>query len=109
MADYKQSDVAGTKWQRCFRIDAQNPRGGVPCIIFFEEEVFTLGNGEEVRRPVGHMQVAYQDPAKTFDVLNPMTGDVVGTATHGQVYALMHSLYLACAAERDNPPIEEPV
>ena len=105
MPDYKELQIAGKKWQRCYRIDLQNNSGHMPCAIFYEEERYTV-NDETIAKPVGHIQVNFDAPAKTFDLLNPSTDDVIGAAQHQDVYILMYSLYRALANERDNPPVE---
>ena len=108
MPDYKESQIAGKKWQRCYRIDLQNNSGAMPCAIFFEEERFTIGD-ESIGRPVGNMQVNFDQPLKKFPLLNPADDSVIGTAAHQDVYVLLYSLYRAVADERDTPPLQEPV
>ena len=107
MPDYKESAIAGRKWQRCFRIDLQNNSGQTPNAIFYEEERFTI-NAESIGKPVGHIQVALNTPTKTFQLLNPADDTVIGQAQHQDVYVLLYSLYRALADERDNPPHEQP-
>ena len=105
MADYRESTIAGRKWQRCYRIDLQNNSGATPCAVFFEEERFTV-NDESIGKPVGHIQVAFTTPEKTFPLLNPTNDAVIGRAQHQDIYVLLYSLYRALADERDNPPTE---
>ncbi len=55
-------------------------------------------------RPTG-----FTDPSATFPLLDPSTGNPVGaTISHGEVYAVLWSLYMALAAERDAAIVEEP-
>lgn len=107
MPDYKESQVAGKKWQRCYRIDLQNNAGAMPCAIFFEEERFIVGD-ETLSRNVGQMQVNFDQPLKAFPLLNPADDTVIGQAQHQDVYVLLYSLYRAIADERDNPPPAPP-
>ena len=46
------------------------------------------------------------DSTKTFDVMHPITGAVISTATYQDVYVLLSSLYLSLATARDTPPVE---
>lgn len=101
MADYKESEVSGKQWQRCRAIEIDNPYGAMPVVRFFEELRTQVG-GQGVAVPVGGITQNFDDPAKTFPLRNPMTGELVGaTATYGEVYGLLWSLYMALAEERD--------
>ena len=62
-----------------------------------------------IRIESDELQKEFTDPAVTFPLLDPSTGNPVGpTLTHGQVYATLWSLYMALAAERDAALTEEP-
>jgi len=56
------------------------------------------------------MTARYDDPIEAYDsLLDPTTGNPVGaTISHGEVYAVLWSLYMALAAERDAAIVEEP-
>ena len=101
MPDYKESQVAGTRWQRCNRITINNPYGAMPTIRFDEEERIAVGE-QTIGNPVGGILKDFDDPERTFPLCNPMTGESTGaTATYGEVYVLLWSLYMALATERD--------
>ena len=106
MANYKQEQINGTKWQRCFKIEAVNDLGGIPTITFYEEEVVDI-DGENIKRPVGIMQIQYSNPQQSFDLLNPIDDSVVGSMTHQDFYSALYSLYRDTANRRDNPPAPE--
>jgi hypothetical protein len=103
MADYKQSTVAGTAWQRCSEVRIANPYqgfGGTPLVTFGEEQIINVG-GKYVRQYVGELHKGF-DPAATIAMLNPVTGESLGTTvTHGELYAILFSLYMQTAQERD--------
>ena len=101
MPDYKESQVAGTRWQRCNRIVINNPYGAMPNIRFDEEERVALGD-RTLGNPVGGIIKDFDNPALTFPLCNPATGEATGTTmTYGDVYAVLWSLYMALAEERD--------
>ena len=104
MSDYKETTVSGSSWQRCHQIVIDNPRGGVPTVRFDEEEVLALAD-QEIKRPMGQLALPF-DPARTFVLRNPVTGEVIPDAasTYGDVYVLLYSAYMAAALERDTPP-----
>lgn len=112
MSDYKESMLAGRAWQRCHQIVIENPRNGAPAVRFDEEEVLSVTGEQEMRRSVGTIALPF-DPAKTFQLRNPMTGEPIPGAesTYGDAYVLLYSAYIAAALERDeamNPTQEQP-
>ena len=107
--DYKQSTVTGDSWQRCLHIEINNPSSGTPVIRFDEERRVLLSDGTSMGFPEGAIQKEFTDPAVAFPLLDPTTGNPVGaTISHGEVYAVLWSLYMALAAERDAAIVEEP-
>ena len=104
MPDYKEQTVTGVSWQRCCRVVIDNPVGQIPQAFFYEEEVVNLPSGQ-VKRHLGQMVESFSDPSKMFDLINPATGDIIGSATYQDLYILLHSLYMSLAHQRDNQPI----
>lgn len=108
MANYNETNVTGTTWQRCHKIEIRNPNGGSKSAIFFEEEITSLENGRVIQEPITNIQEQFSDPMKTIELLNPETGDQLGnTVTYQDVYVILYSLYMQLAAARDaahNPP-----
>lgn len=105
MANYKETAVIGTQWTRSNSVRLSNPYQGIPSITFDEEQIIQAGDAI-VRQPAngslsGNLTLQFTDPNKTFPLLDPATDQAIGTATHGQVYALLYSLYRAAAATRD--------
>lgn len=104
MPNYKEADIAGTKWQRAVRVVVENPYEGTPSITFVEEEAINTGSevSEVVTRVVGNLSCQF-NPESEFPVLNPVNNQSMGyDFSHGQVYALLYSLYMHLASQRDS-------
>lgn len=98
--DYKQTEVAGTYWHRFSRIMVDNPYMAQPSVSCVEQEVITLPAGF-FARDVGTMSFDF-DPSESFDILNPVTNEPIGsTATGVDVYTLVYSYVLHEAMKRD--------
>lgn len=102
MPDYKQTTISGTSWQRAWRAECENPLDGQRSITFHEEQVLNAG-GQTIRTPAGSVSVPFdlQNALTPFPLLDPDTGQQIGTATYAQVYRLLHSLYIHAATQRD--------
>lgn len=101
MANYNETDVTGTEWQRCYGVSIANPLEGPKFVQFAEERVFNLTTGQ-VSQCVAGCQVQYE-PAAQFDVLDPSTGQPTGQKmTHAELYKILYSLYMDTASKRDN-------
>jgi len=106
---YKGEEITGAKRRRSYRVEAHNPAQGAKSITFFEEDLTELSNGLMINTPAGQIRAQLTDPSIEFEIVNPADDKPMGQyATHGQVYALLHSLYLSLAYARDeaeaNPP-----
>lgn len=106
MSNYKETIIAGSRWTRACKVILDNPYQGVPS-IFFEEEEVIAAEGMLVRQGVqrllgGDVVERFTDPAIAFPLIDPATDAVVGSATHGQLYAMIYSLYKQQAAVRDD-------
>lgn len=113
MAEYKETPLTGTRRMRSYQVLAHNPATGTKSIEFREEWLTALSDGRLINEPAGSLRKVFDDPAVEFDLLHPVTGDVIGTMSYQTVYVALHSLYLHLATERDNapppaPPVEEP-
>lgn len=85
MPDYKESTIAGTKWQRAVRVAVENPLNGTPAIMFVEEEAVNLGD-KVITNAVGHLTA-------TFDQTSPL---------HVEIYTKLNELYTLLREARDN-------
>lgn len=108
MPNYKEQTSQAVAWQRAYQVVIDNKLNTIPNITFYEEEVVLLPAGH-VNKTAGHITELLQDPINEFPLLNPETGDVVGTAKYMDCYVLLHSLYMYLVNKRDNPPISIPL
>lgn len=100
--DYRQQTFTGSKWTRCLHLEANNPYGGQPSIRFDEEERVSLQDGQTLGKATGAISRPFTDPLAEFPLLDPTTGAPTGgNLTHGQVYAILWSLYMDSAKLRD--------
>jgi len=99
--NYKQTELAGTSWVRCRAVTINNPlTDGTPMAYFQEEKVVSV-EGSNLRVDSGACSKAF-DPAGTITLINPETGEPTGeTVTHADLYAILFSLYMQTALERD--------
>lgn len=84
MADYKESTVTGSKWQRAVRVCIENPYNGTPSIMFVEEEAVNLGD-KVITNLVANLSCA-------FDTNNVL---------HTELYTKLNELYVLLREERD--------
>ena len=109
MADYKQTDIAGSKYQRACRIMIENPIGGPPSVVFVEEEITTVTGQNPIHRLVGRLPVAY-DPNEMVTMIDPTTNlptETVYPASLAQW--IIYSIYWKKAGERDVELAARPV
>ena len=112
MPDYKEGAIAGIKWTRCCMMVIDNTYNQIPSVQFVEEERMVI-DGQGYCQSKGSILAQFSDPTATVVLLDPATDQPTGgTITHGEIYAILRSLYLGKAVERDellaNPPAEEP-
>jgi hypothetical protein len=103
MANYNETSLTGSEWQRASRVVVNNPYGGVPNIQFHEEKIAELSSGLKVNTPVGVLTEQMTDPSTVFNLVHPLTGVTVGSASYLELHVILHSLYLHLAAIRDTP------
>jgi hypothetical protein len=106
MADYREQTIEGNikTWRRAYKIICENPYNEVPSISFHEEEKVQLPDGSVLNVPIhGQASVsqALNDPTEVIPLISPITGEQIGTATYGDLYAMIYSLYIHLALERD--------
>ena len=102
MANYKETAVAGSKWTRSWQVVVENKYNQAPNVCFFEETIVDVGDGTPVSKLVpGQITEYFTDPSKTFDLVHPVTGAVIGSATYQDIYVMLSSLYLSLANKRD--------
>lgn len=100
-ANYNESAVSGTTWTRCCRVTCENPLGGMPRVVMSEEDVIVVGTDTLTRLRMHPLAVTF-DPAGSIPLLNPTTGEAVGSSmSHEVLFAALYSLYMQAAAARD--------
>jgi len=100
MANYKQSNISGQEYQRCYSVNISNPLDAVKQIGFAEEKIYVFDQ-TTINKQVAGCGLKY-DPTATFPILDPVTGNPTGkTATQAQIYQMIYSLYIQTATARD--------
>lgn len=104
MHDYQETQVTGTKWQRCNQVLLNNPHNGQRSIEMREETIVTL-DGSLFSQTVPGMKFDF-NPTDLIQLRDPATGALTGsTMSMMDMYVAVGSLYLQKAAERDTPPV----
>lgn len=100
--NYRESTGAATAWRRANSVTLSNPLNNIQAayVAFGEEDVIQKGD-IVVTTPAGGVAVGF-DPQGSFPLLNPTDNSVVGSVTHQELYAILYSLYIKAAQDRDN-------
>ena len=118
MADYNETTVTGTAWQRAWQITIANTLGGAPLVRYDEEVVINFEDGKRIRQPAQSMGISYQiDPLAEIELRDPetleLTGDTIPVAL---VHQALLSDYINRAEARDaalaappEPTPEQPI
>lgn len=100
MQSYAETNVTGTSWKRCPRIELMNALGVQPVISLAEEQVISVG-GLTMNKYLGQLVVNY-NPTGTIDIYDPISGEkTTGTISHNGIMAIFYSIYRTAAGERD--------
>jgi len=104
MANFNQTNVTGTAYQRSPQIVINNQLGQLPSISFVREQIVDIG-GDKLNKSLSTVtKVFMPENADTeFQLYNPQTGEEIEgeTATYSDVYALIYSLFIVLATEQD--------
>jgi len=102
MAEYKESTVSGTSYQRGRSMYFENPRNKTPSILVREETVNILQD-KIITEPAGEILKSVDDLSVVFNLRNPLTNEIIEgqTATYQDIYVMLYSLYWHLAEERD--------
>lgn len=98
--NYQQNAIAGEAWTRAVRVVIENPLDQTPTVNFVEERIINLPD-QQLRTLTGNVVEPFLDSAESFEIPDPETGAVMGSATYQDVYVVLHALYRHCAAKRD--------
>ena len=96
MPNYKQSQVSGNAWVRAKSVIIENPLNRTAAISFIKEKVVVVDGSDVLSAEAGACrdQLTPDNMNEQFDLIHPETGAVLGTATYGQVYAMLSSLFI---------------
>jgi len=101
MANYQEVTVTGQSWIRAAQVIINNPLNGVPEVTFVEERVVSTSEGVQKTR-VSSVDESMHDTTTRLDIYDPLTGLKTGaTASYGDVYNMLFSLYMTLANKRD--------
>jgi len=101
MAEYQQTDVAGSQYQRGRSLYFENPLGAAPSLLVREERVINLAN-RQILEPAGEIRKTVDDLSVVFPLRNPESGEETGEQlTFQDVYVALYSVYWHLANERD--------
>lgn len=100
MADYKQTSISGTAWQRAQMIIISNHLGQLPTVTYQEEAIIALNDGN-IQKPIGSF--GYQiDPTGEIDLVDMETLEKTGeTINVALVHQALFSDYINRAKARD--------
>lgn len=101
---YKKTSIGDViTYVRPFQTISNGPLNGPNSMTIFEEKIMVLPDESIERIPLdtGEIQATISDPNESFDVVNPVTGEITGLMTFAQLKIQMYSLYLHLAAARD--------
>lgn len=100
MANYKETQIAGTQWQRCNTIYINNPYNGQATVSLNEETIADVG-GKTYIQPAAGIHFNF-DPSEIIPIIDAVSGVPTGTVVTGlDVYMSIYSLYLKHVSERD--------
>ena len=99
--NYMENTGTATSWRRANAVTITNPLNQIEkaAITFTEEDVVQKGV-ITLATPAGAVTAQFSVTGE-FDILNPDTGAVTGSMTHAELYAVLYSLYMKVAADRD--------
>ena len=107
MADYKETTINGTAWQRAQLIIMSNHLGQLPTVTYQEEQILALDGGN-VQRPAGQLSYTI-DPLAEIELVDVETllptGETIPVAL---VHQALFSDYINRAKARDeaaNAPV----
>ena len=107
MINYNETQIAGTAWQRAYKVEFMNELGKVPYVHYMEEKVVDLGNGEYMHKLMGDLG---GPAAPTIELRDPATGLLTGESISMDVVSVaLYSDYINRALARDAFVVESMV
>lgn len=103
MANYKETNITGTKYRRAYQVTMHNGLNKPKYIRFSEEDVLLM-DGETVHQQGPNISEPFteENGGTSIPLLNPEDGVPTGeTMTYQEIYGAIYSLYLHLASIRD--------
>lgn len=98
---YNQQETKIISYQRAKQIIIKNELDSPPIITFVEEIIQDgVAVGSPKTRPI-NKKFTPELSSEVVDLLSPVTGEIIGQTTYGDIYNSLYSLYFKLAAERD--------
>lgn len=88
-------------YEYCHKVEVFNPLNGTPTIAFRTSTVEDDGKGNETLTEYGRTLWQTKGPNETFNLIHPVTGDVVGTLDTDTVQLALYSLFFHIAEKQD--------
>ena len=108
MADYKETTINGTAWQRAQLIIMSNHLGQLPTVTYQEEQILALDGGN-IQKPLGQLSYTI-DPLDEIELVDVETllptGETIPVAL---VHQALFSDYINRAKARDEAALSAPV
>jgi hypothetical protein len=105
MPNYKETAVTGTSWIRAYQMRLTNPYNALPKVTFDEEKIVSYGSNVVktpiIAKTIDEVSVDFSDPTVKFDLVNPDTDAVIGSATYQDFHVMVYSLYHSLGIVRD--------
>jgi len=99
MADYKETNVVGSQWNRFSRVIIENPLHENQTVNCVEQQVVVLGD-KTIVQDIGNLWFNF-DPDFKVPLLHPETGELLGETTGSAVLLHVYSYVMAQALIRD--------
>ncbi len=101
---YKKTQIGdATTYIRPYQTMSLGPLNGPNSMTISEELVVVLPDASTVEVPLNTpaLQATITDPTQSFNIVDPTTGQIIGTKTFAQLKCELYSLYLYLASIRD--------
>ena len=103
MANYNENTLSGdiTTYQRSDKVVIDNTLDKIPTITFLEQILSILPDGSKIITGRSKCSDSMQNPYEEFNLLNPMTDEVLGVARFIDAQVILYSIYRYVADKRD--------
>jgi hypothetical protein len=104
---YKETTSTSSGYHLARLITFSN-EGAEPSVTIVEAVKTTTDDGTVHLCDIGQIFGRFNPENGSFPLLNPETGEAVGTMSHAELYVALYSLYLSLATDRDNGIVQNP-